>query len=367
MHTPQITELIRRELTGLHGQARRKAYSVARDKAFISLGLRSDGKPRAQRRPCGCMSGSCLKCRRNTPKKIALDNQIAAMWADYNSGMSLTAAERKYGKTRGAIRDLFERRGLKVRPVKTVPKLGFGVKIPPATEQELESMISGLKRLGVPPALKREWRKWSLEKRHAFVLRLRVKFPSNRPTGPYSANVEPFEYGVPRVHAIAAKLNRGRNSRNKVIALKPCSEGVIWNGQIFFWDKNDTYVRGLGWRPETGRPLLKHLIWEATHGPVPDKTTVIQIDGNKNNFAPENLALRSMADCARMNGVPSRLKRDPRNPELQEKNKLRINRAVATRSETRTRKTRAQTSALVKQFQHQPGGELLAALQRKQS
>ena len=39
-----------------------------------------------------------------------------------------------------------------------------------------------------------------------------------------------------------------------------------------------------------------HLVWEAAHGPVPEGHVVIFKDGNKNNFALDNLALISMVE-----------------------------------------------------------------------
>jgi hypothetical protein len=203
-----------------------------------------------------------------------------------------------------------------VRP-STVPKLGFGVRIPEPAAKEIRALIAALPRLAVPRPLKQVWKRWSFPKRRAFVKKLRVRFPSTRPTGPFSKNVEPFEYGTPRVCQIAAAMNVGRNSQTKIIALKPGSEGVIWCGQIFFWDGEQTYVRGTGWRKGEGRPLLSHIIWTKTHRrPVPPQNTVIFLDGNKNNFDPHNLGLRTMADCARQNQVFLRLKDDPDNPEL---------------------------------------------------
>lgn len=47
---------------------------------------------------------------------------------------------------------------------------------------------------------------------------------------------------------------------------------------------------------------LKHrLIWEAAHGEVPKGHIVIFLDGDKQNFALDNLALVSMSENARLN------------------------------------------------------------------
>ena len=283
-----------RKLKRLAGSRRRAA--------FVARGLRCDGKPRAKRKPCGCLAGSCLMCSKGS-KRILLNAEVKKMWADYAAGMTLSGVGRKYGRDRKTLNGIFERRGYKLRPVKTIPALGFGVKIPEPSAAEVRVMIAGLKHLTVPAPLKIHWRKWTMPRRRSFIKKLRVKFPSTRPTLPFSGNVEPFEYGSPRAHEIVARLNVGRTSQTKVAAMKLGSEGVIWNGQLFYWIKNpqgsgDGYQRG---GTPAQRVFLHHVLWEEKHGPVPAGMTVIHLDGNKNNFDPRNLALRSMADCARMN------------------------------------------------------------------
>lgn len=49
------------------------------------------------------------------------------------------------------------------------------------------------------------------------------------------------------------------------------------------------------WRPK------HHLIWEAINGPVPKGYCVVFLDGDKNNFNPENLAVISRSVNARRN------------------------------------------------------------------
>jgi hypothetical protein len=100
------------------------------------------------------------------------------------------------------------------------------------------------------------------------------------------------------------------------VALKPGSEGVIYQGVIYFWtdsakggDKGPTGYQA--WK-FPNRKSLHRVIWQQTHGrPVPPKTHVFHIDGNKNNFEPENLGTRSMADCARMNAWHRRPEKHP--------------------------------------------------------
>jgi hypothetical protein len=253
---------------------------------------------------------------------------VAGMYAEYRQGASLSALARRYGRDRRSFREIFTRRGLELRthpvPSKRDRITGCWLAAKPATATELERMIARATRVHVPQELAREWRLWPMERRLWFIGRLRERFPSTRPAGPFSANVEPFDYGSARAWAIVRRLNRGRCSRHKQASLKPCSEGVIWKNQLWFWCGSRT-VKGPGdgyflgkWRPGIGRPCLHHTIWEKTHGTaVPAKHTVIFLDGNKNNLAPENLALRSMADCVRMNQVWRRLRQDPLNPRLQ--------------------------------------------------
>jgi hypothetical protein len=340
----------------------RQLYDRARRKAFVAAGLRTDGKPRVGRKPCGCLYGSCLKCATAENALILKPALVAAMWADYEAGMTLSAVGRKYGRGRKGLAEIFKRRGYKLRPA-PVPRLGYGVKIPEPTAEELAALIAKLPRLSVPPEIKVHWRKWPLAQRAEFIQMMRKKFPSNRPTKPFSSNVIPFDYGTPEVHAIAKEMNRGRTSQTKIIALKPCSEGVIYRGRIYFWDKHDVYVQGTKWTPENGRPVLTHVVWkDATGQPVPARTMVIQKDGNKNNFAPENLALISMAENGMRNSIPARLKKDPRNPVLLAKNKKRINQSVSTRMKNRADRARTQTLALIRNLSNPSARGLMAAI-----
>ena len=366
---PGLTAAQRKEAVRLRVLERGRSYQAA----HVAAGRRTDGKPRAGKKPCGCLAGSCLKCANPGNKLHIQPETVAAMYADYNRGLSFEAVGRLYplrnGKARahGEISNIFRRRGLKVRPLKgRVPRLGFGVRIPEPSEKEIRELIARLDRLRVPDEMKIHWRKWPLAKRRAFVKKMRVKFPSTRPTTPFSSNVHPFEYGEPRVHRISAQMNAGRTSRTKVIALKPGSEGVIWDGQIFFWS-GDYYFRGMGWRPGgASRSPLGQAVWEKHHRrPVPEKFTVIQKDGNKNNFAPKNLALRSMGECAILNSAHMQYKRNL-TPENLKKKMRTIDRCVYGRQQARLQRSRAQTAALLGSFNSQkPETGLLATLQRR--
>ena len=295
---------------------------------------------------------------------------VAAMHADWLALGSFAVVGRKWGRKAGTIRDILSGRGL----VKTDPDHsrrakairrhnGTFVAGTPATPAQIEEMIAGLDRMKIPTALKWEWRAWSHAQRSDFVHKLRKKFPSQRPTGPFSANVEPFDYTTPRAHELAKAANAGHNSQTMPVKLKVASEGVIWRGKVYFWALKIGYQPG-PFDPVHGRPPLHHLIWEHHHGrPVPAKTTVILQDGNWNNLAPENLALRTMAECAQMNSVQSRLKADPTNPELLAK----ADRRIAASNQTRTQSSRSLTGLLVARFNQKQTHEndLTHALARK--
>jgi len=232
---------------------------------------------------------------------------VDAMYADYQSGMSLVAVAHKYGgRSNKTLHDIFKRRGLALRvhhvnPID--PETGCFAPAKPLTEVELSTLIDSMTKIAVPPRLQQEWRKWSLEKRASFLARVRarIKSPDDRPITPFSSNVEPWDYTTPRAHAICKKENAGRNSRSAPSKLKVVSQGVIWRDRLFFWCRKIGYSVG-PWRFGSGRPTLHHLIWEEENGrKIPPQHTVIFLDGNHNNFDPANLRLRSRSDCAQQN------------------------------------------------------------------
>ncbi len=74
--------------------------------------------------------------------------------------------------------------------------------------------------------------------------------------------------------------------------------------------------------------VLKHrLIWEKANGPIPEGCNVIFLDGNKRNFAPENLALVTNAENLEL--TRSGLRKD--NPQLTETGVLIAKSVIATR------------------------------------
>ena len=237
------------------------------------------------------------------------DSLIQKMYKDYQRPMSLNAVATKYGRERNSLRDVFKRRGLKLRSVPGPQHLPNGqfLAAVPLTEAEIEAEIRKLRNIYIPEALKLEWRSWSWDRRSAFVARVRawLKRPTDRPSTPFSSNVKPFDYCSPEAHEIIKRDNPDIVSRGR--KLKLVSQGVIWRGKLYFWNHqkgcgcyvstlNGPYVRG------QGRPLLHHLIWEDANGrPVPPQHTVICVDGNRNNLDPKNLALRSQAECYAQN------------------------------------------------------------------
>jgi hypothetical protein len=290
--------------------------------------------------------------------------KVAEMYADYVALGSLEKVGAKWNRSQGQIAELLEKHGFRKRDpkksdlVKRRRKLANGCFAPltPATPAEIDAMIAKIKRVQIPEALKQEWRHWPMEKRGRFIARLRVKLnkPDTRPQFPYSDNVEPFDYTSPRAWEIARKANAGFSSQTQPVKLKLASVGVIWRETLYFWsssDDDDHYYPG-PFKPGIGRPPLNHIIWENANGrPVPAKFTVIHQDGNKNNFAPANLALRSMAQCALQNSVSNRLKTDPRNPDLLRKNAHILKSMRLGHSQMFVQKSRAKTAVLLSSFQ----------------
>jgi len=266
--------------------------------------------------------------KRTFPIKLTGTRQLPAelvwsMWYDYNLPMSLSAVERKYGRTRGAVREIFVKRGLKVRqhykPPAYDPLTGRILKLPPATPEQITAMIDGLNKIKVPDALKREWRQWSWEKRGKFLARLRKKFRTehDRPETPFSSNVQPWDYTTPLAHEIERRENAGiSGTRITRVKIKVTSYGVIWRDGLYFWTGKGDW--GYGYQSGTsgpyqrrsaggnGRAQLHHLIWEDHNKrKVPAHYTVVHIDGNKNNLLPENLTLKHREVCLRENQAKS--------------------------------------------------------------
>lgn len=255
---------------------------------------------------------------RNTPEGIArraaahrakLDALVLKMHAEYQAGASLHQLSAKYGRTRHCVRDLFTCRGLPVRAFKTIARQPNGAPVPyvPKTDAEIRAIVAQAERIIVPPELKFEWRRWDLARRAWFVRLLRDKLqrPEDRPLSPFSSNVEPFDYGTPRAHEIAARMNAGLDSRTAAVQIHIVSQGVIYRDQLYFWAGETTgvgaYYRG-PYIPRVGRPSLHRVIWEEANGRrAPRNQPIRHADGNLNNFDPANLVLASRNDVAREN------------------------------------------------------------------
>lgn len=258
-----------------------------------------------------------LKCRsQHTPvthARIAATRRaksaalIAQMHADYMAPMSMRAVAAKYDRAPACIREFFRSRGLFIRPAKIVPRQANGspVRYVPMTAAQIEALLAGATKLKVPDELKFEWRLWAMPRRRDFIHRLRSRLasPNDAPAGEYSDNVDPFEYGHPRAHAIADQVNAGHDSRQAAQKIKICSQGVIYRDQLWFWNRSLGCGYQLGaWTEVDGRPILHHVLWVESNGrPVPPGHVVRHADGNRNNFDPANLVLATRNDVCREN------------------------------------------------------------------
>ena len=113
--------------------------------------------------------------------------------------------------------------------------------------------------------------------------------------------MEPFDYASPAAHKICAAMNEGRDSRSAAVKIDICSQGVIYQGKLWFWAHKVGYECG-PWTPEGGRPSLHRRLWEEANGrKLPASSCIIHLDGNRNNLAPENLGLISRNENCRRN------------------------------------------------------------------
>lgn len=230
---------------------------------------------------------------------------VAAMHADHIAGMGFTEIERKYERGRKTVRGVFLHRGLQIIIRKSNSKLENGRFMPstPKTPEEIEEIIRTTPKLYVPEELKLDWRKWDLARRGDFIRRLRARLasPLDRPQTPFSSNVKPFEYASPEAWEIINAGNAGLNSRSAAFNLKIPSQGVIYDGGLWFWSgAGRGYFRGK-WTREDGRPSLHHHLYRVHHGPIPSDGVVVLVDGNFNNLDPSNLFLRTRNDLCREN------------------------------------------------------------------
>lgn len=248
--------------------------------------------------------------RRAAGRRAKLDALALEMYAAYQTGLSIAEVGRRFGR-RGdtSVRNLFACRGLPLRPDwrSRAPHRPDGTFAARAllSAEEVDALVESATSCHVPEALKFTWRKWSLAQRADYLARVRARIgggraQANRPTGPYSANVTPFDYGSEEAHAIMRAANVGRDSRTKVAQLRLNSEGVIFEGELWFWTWKTGYAK-----PQRSGPLqlLHHLIWSRAHGGrgVPRGHVLRFVDGNQNNLTAENLRLVTRDELAREN------------------------------------------------------------------
>ena len=226
------------------------------------------------------------------------DAVVAAMHADYQRGLTLGTVERLHGRPHGTARGLFVCRGLALRDQSSFrarrSASGAFESYSPKTEDEITAIINSATTISTPSQLLVEWRKWPLAKRADLIRRLfaRLKGPHSRPELPFSDNVEPFDYGSERAWQIIQARNAGRDSRGWVAKINVRSQGIIWDGRLWFWgQKLGGFTEGIRWTRGHSRPLLHRAIYERTHGPLPSGAVVRMRDGNPNNFDPVNLIL----------------------------------------------------------------------------
>lgn len=233
---------------------------------------------------------------------------VDAMYADYQKPMTLAAVGRKYDRTGGTMRDIFKNAGLELRPWKgnlSKKRKGNGCFQPakPLTAKQIEQLIQNATRITVPETLKLEWRKWSWQRRGWFIARLRARIKSHkdRPEGPFSAGLEPFDYASPWAQEIICRANAGKTSREAGRKINISSQGVIYRGELWYWVWKIGYSQRISIRPLVTR-YLHWTIWEEHNGRrVPAACVVSFADGNPNNHAPENLVLRTRNELCRSN------------------------------------------------------------------
>ncbi|WP_395753352.1 HNH endonuclease [Prosthecobacter sp.] len=238
---------------------------------------------------------------KGTPRKRFLrDNEalVFEMHCDHVCGMNLRALQKKYGYMDGNIKKAFVHFGLKVKV--DVKSGQFKRTMRRFRRDELVAMALAQKRICKPKVLRQEWREWPMKKRAWFIGLMRKNLPHlSYPQRPFSANVEPFDYASPSARELLRRMNDGRHIPGNKLKIE--SQGVIWQGQLWFWTPRTGYQEGVKWTPTQPRRLLHRAIWESVNGPLPEDGVVRHADGNPNNFDPDNLVLATKNDVAREN------------------------------------------------------------------
>ncbi len=291
------------ELKALHGEYLAGAFPSELARRGVGARLRSAAELLA----AFADAGLPLRTRslKKMPKRVA-DVIIHELHRQYAEGLSLSEVARRSGRSATSLRELFQSRSLAIRPPCSAPPVrnadGTFPAFTPATDEEIANEILAATQIKIPDRLLLDWRKWSMPRREAFIraLFIRLKSPEDRPDLPFSANVTPFHYGTPEAMAIMAQRNEGRDSRSFDTKLNLNTQGVIWEGQLWFWcRKSNCYQEAVQWTQERTRPILARVIYERFHGPIPEQGVVRMRDRNPNNLDPANLVLSDRNEVCR--------------------------------------------------------------------
>lgn len=231
------------------------------------------------------------------------DKRVKAMHAMYRQGATFRAVALKFGVANiGSVRQAFVTRGL---PLLKRPNPGQFQARRLKTAAEVTAILRRQTKLAVPSDLHHDWRHWSMARRGAFLCRLRAQLndPREAPRLRYSANVEPFDYTTPAARAIADELNRGRSSLNAQTKINLRSQGVIYQGKLWFWTVGYGYIYRLPgpYLDPHCRLVLHRYLWEQAHGPLGPTDVVRFADGNPNNLTVANLFVQDKNLVCRQN------------------------------------------------------------------
>lgn len=246
---------------------------------------------------------------RKTRRHALPDDLLRQLHAAWMGGESLMSIGRRTGTSPKGLRCAFAIRGLPLKQSGNADKqrtsLGTFAAAEPVSEADIAAAIARTRKFMIPEELRLHWNHCDLDARARIIAALRARHahPNDRPETPFSGNVIPFDYATPAAREIAAAANAGLPSQRWIIHLKINSQGVIWNGRLFFWVRQSkTYIKGIRWTPENGRPILARIIWETANGtPVPDGFVVRHRDGNPNNLDPSNLYICTRDELSRAN------------------------------------------------------------------
>lgn len=256
--------------------------------------------------PCRC--GGEFVRRPIIPQRLRIgrgnrmaDELASAMVAAYAAGKSLTEVGRIFplrGKARTytSVREVLRRRGVVIRESamsrtrEKCPVTGRLLAKRRFSDDEIKELISKESRMRIPPALKWEWRIWSVERRRLVLGWLRDRFPSTRPTGTLVLEGAMFfDRCTPEAQALCDSLNVGTNSWTAVIKLDVRSEGIIFEDEFWFWLRKTGYLRMGPWKSDATKAMLQRHLWERWNGELPPSHVVQHVNGNRNDFSRENL------------------------------------------------------------------------------